>query len=794
MVTRIGEPIAVPEAPQDADFAYENYPFDAYSERLGQLITVSPALAAELQPQLQAAIDEAMMSCITPHEREAMAYTGEIISWKLFGKYNEQPPAILEKYNYEDDNDGLWRFGIRSGYSFAYPCMTASVELLDSAVVKSIEEATSADILTRKSEIEEALSGIIAHSEMFQYLQSFTVDTPHVIETPLSPFERAIRESVIDRQYGIDATTRRLLQDRYAAREKARLDDILITKTDYATTDEQVARAQAFFADELKRVCTDDVTDAHVVSINATGTSPALYMKKQDGTMQEIDNEMYELADEITNERIFAPTLTHVDMQTALFREFVSYLFLEETGKTMSSVLGRAVRAVRASYAELVSKVRTITSYDDHITELRTLDGPVTSYNSMQAAPEYKHPDHSSRLTNQYLSQQRIEALSNEIEGYIVQADPTNRHYRLIQSTPAVERDHPLPRIAPHEDLVLSKNVPLDHELTVPGYTLVSRDNTYFGFMHDPEGDPYESYEIELPHDAIAPLADEYSEIGLHELAALLHCGSVVNVQELVKAIQKQSVYHVPQDYDVSRAAYNIQHFSDSIRDGKLSVQCTGSAAFLAASLNKLFDTGASVIDGHVLGFGDDIRALQHAQVLFRHNGRAMIFDATALRTVDAAGAGSSAYQPRGGGVTRPPHAPGKRPLVESKNRKTAAATAETVDLLALRTIGLTAIRSHVEAQLSVITGARHRHELYERVVRLQQDDPLRRMMEAVIRAERDTDAQALLSEAAYFESYASADPTTLRLGLRRYDTALLRSFSSTARRLSRLIMDTQPS
>lgn len=389
-----------------------------------------------------------------------------------------------------------------------------------------------------------------------------------------------------------------------------------------------------------------------------------------------------------------------------------------------------------------------------------------------------------------FMTESRLRELSKQCFGRTIARSRRDTKNRLLRWDP---RNEALPEYNENDELRIKITDEGDYgsarDPYVPGYVLTSRSGKLYGFMRNPEGDPYASADIPLADSQINSLAEEYRKLGLTQLANNLIASKKLTVSKLVDYIRHATYYPLLDDNNIVRSypyrtdGNSFEGFSQLIRDGKLHAQCNGSAQFLKLSLENIFGKGtADIADGYVLS--DEISKVRHVQTIFAHNGRVYILDATGSSST--AQFGIQSRQRRGfswrRNATRPMTAIALR---ESQENSIQDPVTDTVEHGARYEISDTfqerevpAIADILEERLCVAFGVRTRDQLYARLVDLKQHDPIRRAVEAVRTDTRgELELEDLEAIVKYLHNYRQASDDVLqRLNLPKYNPDIIRN------------------
>ncbi|HEU4967166.1 MAG TPA: hypothetical protein VFT53_06880 [Candidatus Saccharimonadales bacterium] len=317
----------------------------------------------------------------------------------------------------------------------------------------------------------------------------------------------------------------------------------------------------------------------------------------------------------------------------------------------------------------------------------------------------------------------------------------------------------------------------------IPGMEVVARkgDTWYFAMTNH---DPYKgSSRIPVLDEHRITLARHYKEAGLTELSTALekHQGALT-VADLVRYIRNNTRY----TYDVNlpqaqSASSRIADFSPYVQDGLLHAQCSGSAAFLAASLRiALPGSITKSIQGYILPrHSNSLTAVRHEQVSYTYDNKLYIMDATATDDEnhairEGAAQREAALRPTIGdlgrfalqntqrilGRTRRPSTPS--PKISPKNHMTVEQMYQHSEQR------LAGQHQQLEKTLQTVFKAKNQQILYEKLAGLSTNDPNRLAVAAFYQAQHGN-WQALHQTHALLQDYLGLEVHERNTVLRQY-------------------------
>ncbi len=782
-------------------------PLLVHEQRIAQLSTPSSEVMTAMRPLLLESAETAMQSCMSPHDRETMARTVEVYDWHFFGQFGEPLPPALTKQQTEPDNIERWKITFNPDQSIGQDCLAEGASRLQETL-EVVNREVRRDIATREAETKEAIGDLITDSPAYQLAQSFAAPLPaQPAQRPLTLAERNSREALIDNTYRLDATTRHTQLGRMAHREKLALGDMTVADSMPRQQLPAIERARAYFKRELVGAYDAALVSADLPIISTyTSRRTSLLIAEEDHegviTFHDLDDAILDAAQNICDVHNPASTPASLHVEKLFLGKFIPLLLQEERQYTYEQIVSKAVELASAEALEQVRGAGSLTHNvfmpGNLVYAVRQPNARLRPYEEGEQSDQVGQEMHKHRSATEVTVRTRaeIEAQERTIVGTVIKPDGSNRHERLMQLQP-IRAVLPAHTGREQLELDLASSVFEDNDVYIPGYRLVSREGSRFGFVHDEAGDPYESKPIILPRQNMEDLAAQYETIQLDVLASELRAGNIRTAQELAEAIRTHSVYPMPEETRQKHETGNelvsaslkqtFVQFDAVVLWGKLHVQCSGAAQFLRLSFEELFGPGsASVIDGFVLGQDRNITRSGHAQVLLAHNGQAAILDATA----EDGRRPAQRRWPRLFGRRRP----GYRP--DAAQQPTAPEIDLTPDMHIddverQLQIGLAALRHTVEEQLMNITATSRREDLYSRVNRMPPADPMHKMLTLVAQADRMPDAlERVAADRRYFQRYSDADPAVLRKHrLHEYDQHTLELFAQNAERMGGFIL-----
>jgi hypothetical protein len=719
---------------------------------------------------------------INPSQQNATAIATEMMRWIYFGEENDPLPAGLVKIM--DDETNTTEVGIDERIIDRNDFVTTQSNFRVSGDEKLSEALYDEDIYSET--IDTEIDGLIKQTDGYQFIMSFAATPPRPPSMrPLSSHERIARESQIDTEvrhrYNIDP------RENLPARSPA---DLALRRAFYHLDEEKVRGLQQ---------------DGHTEPLEKMRRyfQPLLIeklkeeIKKKTGKDEEISGVVFSsnfagyISDKADEEAYPSPpyldgpgyledwyqTLRQPgahnlkSLENCFVESILEDVFNPEAEMTsIKEYVDNALYSTRRYIYDLLGE-RVDNYRDDYAFEALTRHAFMrqASGNPILRSEYEQQPKTSAKL-----SKDKILLLSEQ-EIHRGEAIPIGavKRYTTAKSSPArliqeMSRPSDLPHDASKTQLLI-KFEPSAFEKSapfIPGYVAISHDPTknQWGFREDPEGDPYATAEVLIPQGKLEELTTTYEAIGLRNLTINLREMPNATVIDLVEAIRSNTTYTVP-DKMVERYSHpnSLSGFKYDIKNGRLQLQCTGSAKFLQLSLEALYGKCAGLQEGYVLSNWDKkINAVGHRQVTFEHDGQTYILDATGR-------AGGRGHGITANFIDRSSHRPNPR----QAPRMTTIVTPHLPDIPPAEAPNLSSqqiekVRSNFEKQLLNTFDFQTVKQLYDYLAPLPEHDPLRRAMSILMNS--NTSDEALQNTATYLELAMAADEDTLRkVGLLPY-------------------------
>ncbi|HEV7454104.1 MAG TPA: hypothetical protein VGO07_02490 [Candidatus Saccharimonadales bacterium] len=313
-----------------------------------------------------------------------------------------------------------------------------------------------------------------------------------------------------------------------------------------------------------------------------------------------------------------------------------------------------------------------------------------------------------------------------------------------------------------------------DKDPFIPGFKLVSRRNfeyateaVIYEFMPSAEGDPYADCHVQVPAEGVTKLVEAYEYLGMPGLVAKVKANTSLTVNELKRYIMQESRYIYPEHGSGwGGGDEQLGMFKGWVENGKFETQCSGAAFFMKCSIDTAFGHGnAMVIAGDTVPMSSTrLDKARHNQVSVNLEGRNYIVDATpGIEGLSL--------------TTRAPKSAGRAALTEAPPVASRYFKMMSADLQVKSAIidG----RHAIEEELLHVFKAADTTALYDKLVRLSDEDPILRAVRCMYEASKAmaVDDRQELGQTLDVLSrlIANDNPEAVRnLGWSRYSPGLL--------------------
>ncbi len=769
-------------------------------QRVAELYAPSAETAAQWRPELRRVVDRAIATTLSEHERKALALAGGILEWQLFDPTQEPPKGVVMAVR--PGSGPYISYDYRMGVGLE--CMIATMKKLEGMGLSDVVQAVQTDIEGHKDVIKSTLGGVVETMPEFGIIQAFGLDSPiQFQEQPLDDYWQQVRHGQVAglarQQHGRDYAHEFRQNPKSAAAQRHNRavrgidDETMLRPADSPDVVTATDRAMAHFLPLVKADFTKETGDELARFENIGGTLQAVGRR---GRKIEVSYFFSNTAVAIVNSLGKSDLVARFDARRVLAETFLVRLY--DPSKSGESYADK-VRAVVSEAAERIHR----TSVEDlgsnsccsggygvgHYRLLRSAGVTAALPWSMLRGKPAADSCRALLKTPQrpgFTTREALDLARSKVLGRVVHS-PEERHARRIirltsrdESIPMRHQDEDLQIYLPHADFCKEKDP------SIPGYILTSRFRELYGFVKDPDGDPYAApSNVLLTDGQRLQMSGQFAAIGLGGLAQEVMASSGLSVQGLRSMVKfKYSRYIKPETVtpgsDVtspvpeSFEAASIADYARFVQEGCLELQCDGIDEFLRFALDDAFGVGStSKLGGYVIGRDGKITSSQHAQTIFSYGGRVYILDATPSSSPSGPQDGSNSSQDD--------HSFGLSPVVATADEiRTLVARCpveEPPRIFAERmTSQLELAQRSLEAQLGIFFGLANREALLEKVASLNEDDPVRRTLSAVMLSARDQlppgQTEDLIS---YLRLYSQADSALLaEINMPNYDPKLL--------------------
>jgi hypothetical protein len=613
---------------------------------------------------LRDVVESAAQSQGDPARRNIIQTYGDITAYFWFGNDHTPLPRGLKRYLLPDEDT---------------PMLTLDYDHADHQDMHNVAAMLGplglGELLAYRRELfneqsphlfEPLVEALVSNTPGYRLLESFNLDRYTWNERPLTPVERLLEEQAAEesvrRRHGVPAGQD--LRTHSAARADLtravlRLDET--TRYDrhaLPETDSPATRAIKFFkglaADELgSSVRGTEIHSIKTVTYGMpadpppTGDRRPLLPQKEPGA--------YNVIRIVTD----AETVNHSTESFVTWAQSMDYLsspgqarlrgistflvtdalttLLDEDGadinysELLEELLARYTGSLTESYRDFVSANIASRQFGTLATLLampsefyEELDSFILAYDKRQGFEPLRA-----------LSRREYKRGMRETLGSIKKRPVDDTSQRIIQYHDA---DPELGGFDEDEaDLILKLKAISDGLFpTIPGYQPLGLDTErkLFALRYTPEADPYTECATIIPDQARLALAQTYADVGLHELAMLVHGTPDMTVSQLTRDISRTNRYILPRDAFMPKFPANLADYAGQIgADGRLHMQCVGSSHFLYLSLKEVFGGEAvSIINGDTLpSLGRRLPRVGHQQTPFTdpETNQLYILDAT---------------------------------------------------------------------------------------------------------------------------------------------------------------------
>lgn len=735
-------------------------------------------------------IHDELHSCIDENDREIIAKVASIIEWHWFGKIGELLPEGVGI-----GNDGLEFFD-------------SALESRKSSVKQYLFDGPLHDLAHQRNlwiklldhNLYPALDQIAKEQPIYQLLHAVVAESPQPQSLPLTVYERIVRQAQEDdyirQKYDVprDQEVSITLQHD-AFTERARR----LYRIDEEKTHKAVVAGGAYSTQRLLDYVTNILSTYGCFEkriVDLTRDSLDLLIGQTENGEEIPLEDIYHLCADFVRDlggRRVGKELEFIIDSEGLLERLADRLSIKNNRSLSGLYLlehepaSRDAEEVFSTFTHGAKKgSESVRDIEPRLLAyLRGIDAPILKPRSNLSLVEWSKPVSLPKIS--VIDRESFDRLEDVTIGNVEYENDHSSAIRLVIERAQDLRD--FPSYVDDYDMCLRvyDSFYMDEMITVPGYQLVAFHQNKWYFIHT-EHDPYDgANDLIVDQDRKDALEDWCRQLGLTHLATYIKNTVDLNVATLVEAIKETSEYTFNQEYGINRrdGVFTDQDFVNLVDPhGFLQVQCTGAAAFLNQILKSIFpEASVKVLTGHAINSDGSINVVQHDQVLLVIKDRQYILDATPpIRNYWGIVANSRKpleHKPRQN-LNFKPAVPNDSSIADTSIVATTT-TAEFVAMQEPRTQNIlrrtnTLLKAHFD--LSANTPDEH---LYKHLSSLKQADPLRRVLQIVLRAKSDTINEPEIDEVqTYIVAVLSADDRAIqRIGIPRYDQILLNSLST---------------
>lgn len=802
---------------------YEVEPFSVYPEALPQPETKLDLLRQRMEfgpefelwatDKIEQAAQTVAATMMNADQLAALDATIDYTKWRLFGKFGGPLPQGMVMVEHDADTDYFYEEGERTEVDarkpYHYGLSSLAPKLLDAGLNEVYDQA-KLQIEDRLPDIQKNLTDIVTSSPEYAFFASFIQPPASKHEKPLNRFWKQVRAGQIEhdvRQRHAVPLGATILPGSIAytelARRTHRLDDETMIQPNLKRPKSDLDRAREYFLpmlekafNELPYCLKEDLTfkglkyydddEWRIIANDPDGTSGYYYPDEAIVKIRRI------LDGQLHPKWVDGHTITREVSET-----MINAIFIPDQHTSMTQLLQEVTNTLVKDTIDVLTEELlykghySCTPHQVDKIFLQTLRRPLGQSlpvvsPSILLQGEYDNIDNNTRFDRMYSTgcsysnYEAMRALMHQTFGTVEQYGPANFKVPMrVILEHAMAPDVYLGAITGNEDMIITLGLPGRKVLTIPGYKLVSGGGIFdrrFGFVIDPNGDPYAECAVTINKTQQLNLANQYEMLGLTKLAASVQNKAILTVDNLVDLIARCSTYSVPRAANTTDKTSDefddISHFyTDTLEDFKelvqgdtLHVQCTGASSFLGLSLEAVFGPcTTSKIGGLTIKSGDSkISGVNHQQTVFSYAGKQYILDATPSSNIDWGTKPqplpfTDAYKQQQSANT-PPYNPKHSDLTlqNSKQYTTPEQPSANQQVQAL-------VSGFVQ-RMMVMFGQPNDQLLYKHMADFAKHDPARKAIQVLLRHKNGAlDQQSIDQAITYFESCKIADAAAKR-------------------------------
>lgn len=772
----------------------ELHPLSPAEQQLLEAISLPEELQEELHGQFQACIAKTVDSFVNPSDKETIASAASIIEWEWFAKRGDPlPDGIVIAKNLQL---------LPRAERLVAPVARARV-FLDNVVLHDLERHRFSLLLQQgfDDEVRQSLVALAKESDIYKLLETIASDIPQPADTPLSPATRMIREAQIEQdvrmRHGL-SIDEPLQPHPNAQRDLHRgtlqLDD---------ETERRRVQRQQDGRSRLMAFLIDHFNAADTISYTARQPFPtltSLYRDGEDIFGCDIDgnavlisgDELFEFSIKVTQQYDPGHPLDYYSGRYSIIFNLVHELLKPESANlTIQEVLDASIHTcdlidfygARGGVSPEVLWHLRGTESEMVATPMRPGGNAMWHYPTQRSAISVVDRERAAFSEKNFVGMASGKLLNDAAYHLILDGNMAQTTYPSMVEDP---------------DLVISTTKYIDGYPFVPGFELVAKhkqDHQIIYAYRQVEVDPYKgSAAVTIEPHNIEAVIEMCESIGFTDLATRLRSADAVSLADLATFTRQASDYTYDIKYDNPKTkndTYTLDAWASLIdENGRLQVQCTGASAFLEMILGiALPGSNTSILAGKQIQPYGLINSAGHAQTVVTHMGEQYILDATPSLPGEVSRIGDSAEEI----FNRQSTAERRHSADSCRADKLDETTDVELEIIDHTNTGRQAaaqqrmasapdrIRRLAKAHFNLAVNSPD-NQLYKALISLKPGaDPLRRVMEVVIRNERGQDVATDITRVGqYLTSLATAEAgTARRMGIPQYSSAFLNNLQN---------------
>lgn len=628
---------------------------------LAEAITTPEATTKKLRPELRSLVEKAIARSGDPDRQRKLRICGDILEYQLFGRPDEPPPQGL----HFSRNGNAVGMNYDQARDYCHSCHQEMVEEIGTRDLDAIVDGLGLHEHLMSPEVMVAAEQYVKSLPSYKLLKAMGTAPLVEEDTAESSYWRQVKETIIrsdvERRWGVNIDSPTAIQARQEYKRLVHNLDLLDQDEPQARTTKKPSAhtASKERLESLLKSAMDIESTRAVAAIADVGgrkTGSADVYIAIDGVISWFSVRLMDAAARVGGHLgLYSPPYLYGDVfpnQSLLAEAIISILGAHAQNKTYEEGLELAVKNAALTILKGESRERrdliAVPNYQYRLQPRQAMESTYTVEVAKRHEEYHQHIDGAAKPGSvDFLSLEDILRLEREKIGRIIDSPLRRRllldgESRLIQSIGNAPTKEFSTEGAEESLHIRLKRRGFNGCPYIPGYILTSmrfdeKNRRVYGFVRDPESDPYVRPTMRIAEDARLRLADEYEAIGMTVLADAVRNSRYMDVHELSRLVQGATYY--PLHFSRSRGKLpdsftptSLRDFAPIIKSRRLWAQCNGSAPFLALSL-QLCGFEAGVIKGRKLSLAlplvRRIKAAPHAQTYMNHDGRRYIIDAT---------------------------------------------------------------------------------------------------------------------------------------------------------------------